>query len=48
MSEGLDVRAPNRVDDRLYNRILWLMLKTEVPQPMAQSRAALHALQASE
>jgi hypothetical protein len=48
MSEGLDLSAPDRVDDQLYNRILWLMLKGEVPQPIAQSHAALHALQSSK
>ncbi len=26
MSEGLDLSAPDRADDQLYNRILWLML----------------------
>ncbi|MFZ3266266.1 MAG: bifunctional YncE family protein/alkaline phosphatase family protein [Terriglobales bacterium] len=48
MSEGLDLSAPDCVDDQLYNRILWLMLKAEVPQPIAQSHAALHALQSSK
>jgi len=48
MSEGLDLSAPDRVDDQLYNRILWLMLKGEIPQPIAQSHAALHALQSSK
>jgi DNA-binding beta-propeller fold protein YncE len=48
MSEGLDLSAPDRVDDLLYNRILWLMLKGEASQPAAQSRAALHALQSSK
>jgi hypothetical protein len=27
MSEGLDLSAPDRVDDQIYNRILWFMLK---------------------
>ena len=48
MSEGLDLSAPDRVDDQLYNRVLWLMLKGEVPQPIAQNHAALHALQSSK
>jgi DNA-binding beta-propeller fold protein YncE len=48
MSEGLDFSAPDRVDDQLYNRILWLMLKSDVPPPLAQSHAALHALQSSK
>ena len=44
MSEGLDLSAPDRVDDQLYNRILWLMLKGEAPPPATQTHAALHAL----
>jgi hypothetical protein len=48
LSEGLDLSAPDRVDDQLYNRILWLMLKGDGPPPVAQRRAALHALQSSK
>jgi DNA-binding beta-propeller fold protein YncE len=48
MSEGLDLSAPDRVEDQLYNRILWLMLKGDIPPPVAQSHAALHALQSSK
>jgi hypothetical protein len=48
MSEGLDLSAPDRVDDQVYNRILWLMLKGDVPPLPAQSHAALHALQSSK
>src|SRR6266480_464477 len=48
LSENLDLSAPDRVDDQLYNRILWLMLKGDVPPPVAQSHAALHALQSSK
>ena len=48
LSESLDLSAPDRVDDQLYNRILWLMLKDDVPPPVAQSHAALHALQSSK
>jgi hypothetical protein len=47
MSEGLDLSAPDRVDDQLYNRILWLMLEGDFPEPVARSYAALHALQSS-
>jgi sugar lactone lactonase YvrE len=47
MSEGLDLSAPDRVDDQVYNRILWLMLKGDTPQPVALYRAPLHALAAS-
>jgi len=48
MSESLDLSEPDRVDDQLYNRILWLMLKGDVPPPVAQSHGALHALQSSK
>jgi DNA-binding beta-propeller fold protein YncE len=47
MSEGLDLSAPDRVDDQVYNRILWLMLKGDLPQPAVHNRAPLHALEAS-
>ncbi len=48
MSEGLDLSKPDRADDALYNRILWLMLKGDVPPPVARSFGALHAMQSSE
>jgi DNA-binding beta-propeller fold protein YncE len=48
MSEGLDLSAPDRADDQLYNRILWLMLKGDTRPPVAQSHAALPALQSSK
>ena len=47
MSEGLDLSAPDRVDDAVYNRILWMMLKGDAPQPAVRNRAPLQALQAS-
>jgi phospholipase C len=47
LSEGLDLSAPDRVDDQVYNRILWLMLKGDAPQPLVRNRAPLHALEAS-
>jgi DNA-binding beta-propeller fold protein YncE len=46
MSEGLDLSAPDRVDDQVYNRILWLMLKGGAP-PVARNHAPLHALESS-
>ena len=48
LSEILDLSAPDRVDDQLYNPILWLMLKGDVPLPSPRSHAALHALQSSK
>jgi len=47
MSEGLDLSAPDRVDDQVYNRILWLMLKGDAPQPVVRNSAPLHALETS-
>jgi hypothetical protein len=46
MSEGLDLSAPDRVDDSVYNRILWRMLNGDAPYPAARNRAPLHALEA--
>jgi DNA-binding beta-propeller fold protein YncE len=48
MSEGLDLSEPDRADDQLYNRILWMMLKSEAPPPVAQSHGALHVLLSSK
>jgi DNA-binding beta-propeller fold protein YncE len=45
MSEGLDFTAPDRVDDALFNNILWTMLKGSAPFPAASTRAPLHLLQ---
>jgi DNA-binding beta-propeller fold protein YncE len=48
LSEGLDLSAPDRVDDQLYNYILWVMLKGDEAPPAARSSAPLHALQSSQ
>src|SRR5271163_942068 len=47
MSDGLDLSAPDRVDDFVYNRILWLMMKGDAAYPAARNWAPLHALEAS-
>jgi hypothetical protein len=47
LSEGLDLSAPDRVDDQVYNQILWLMLKGDAPEPVVHNSAPLHALEAS-
>lgn len=47
MSEGLDLSAPDHVDDQVYNRLLWLMLKGDAPQPTVHNRSPLHTLAAS-
>ena len=48
LSEGLDLSAPDRIDDQLYNYILWVMLKGDEAQPAARASAPLHALQSSQ
>ena len=48
MSEGLDLTAADRSDDRLFNRILWLMLKQDNPEPSVGTKAPLHALQSGQ
>jgi hypothetical protein len=47
LSEGLDLSAPDRVDDQVYNQILWLMLKGDAPLPVPRSQAPMHALESS-
>ena len=45
MSEGLDFSAPDRIDDALFNRILWAMLKPAGTVPPVTNMAPVHALQ---
>ena len=47
MSEGIDLTKPDRVDDALFNQILWSMLKGDEPMPRAKSQAPLHLLEMS-
>jgi len=47
MSEGIDLSAPDRVNDALFNHILWLVVKGDLPSPVAQNKAPLHTLQLS-
>jgi hypothetical protein len=46
MSEGLDFSGPDRVDDAVFNNILWQMLKAPASFPVAPAKAPLHLLQA--
>jgi hypothetical protein len=39
LSERLDFSAPDRVDDALFNQILWGMLKGAQSPPPARTRA---------
>jgi phospholipase C len=45
--KGWTSAAPNRVDDQVYNRISWLMLKGDASPPVARNRAPLHVLLSS-
>jgi len=47
LSEGLDFSGPDRVNDAVFNNILWHMLKGPQPFPAAQVRAPLHLFQAA-
>jgi hypothetical protein len=47
MSAGLDFSAPDRVNDAVFNQILWLMLKGSDPVPPVQTKSPVHALQVS-
>jgi DNA-binding beta-propeller fold protein YncE len=47
MSEGIDLSAPDRVNDTLFNEILWLSIKGVTPVPVAQTRSPLHIMHLS-
>ena len=42
-SEGLDFSAPDRVDDTVFNQILWSMMKGSQSLPGTDAKAPLHA-----
>ncbi len=44
MSEGLDFSAPDRVNDAVFNHILWLMLKGNDSSPALHAQSPLHEL----
>ena len=47
MSEGLDLSAPDHVNDQLFNQILWLMLKGDQTPPAVAARSPLQTMQMS-
>ena len=47
LSVGLDLSQPDRVDDQLYNRLLWMMLKGDTPPAVTRNHAPLQSLQSS-
>jgi DNA-binding beta-propeller fold protein YncE len=44
MSEGLDFSKPDRVDDTVFNRILWRIMKGEEAFPVVGTRSPVHTL----
>jgi hypothetical protein len=42
MSDAFDFTAPDRGDDQMLNRILWLAVKGNEPPPITEARAPLH------
>jgi DNA-binding beta-propeller fold protein YncE len=46
-SSSLDFSAPDRVDDRVFNQILWSMVKGSQPLPETTAKAPLHAYSVS-
>ena len=44
MSQGLDLRAADRSDGALFNRVLWYMLKPDNANPSIGNKAPLHTL----
>ena len=42
-SARLDFSAPDRVDDAMFNQILWSMMKGSEPLPETEAKAPLHA-----
>jgi len=45
LSKHLDLSAPDRIDDALFNQILWAMLKPDQPMPRTESKAEVHLLE---
>jgi DNA-binding beta-propeller fold protein YncE len=47
LSQDLDFSRPDRVNDELFNRILWLMIKGDQAAPAVAAKAPLQLLQMS-
>ncbi|HLW53786.1 MAG TPA: bifunctional YncE family protein/alkaline phosphatase family protein [Candidatus Angelobacter sp.] len=45
MSEGLDLSAPDRINDDVFNHILWYIIKAESELPAIARKAPMHAMQ---
>src|SRR5205823_13044838 len=44
MSKGLDFSKPDRIDDDVFNRILWRMVKGDEAFPVVGAKSPMHAL----
>jgi len=47
MSKALDFSKPDRIDDDVFNRILWRMMKGDETFPVVGAKSPLHTLQMS-
>jgi DNA-binding beta-propeller fold protein YncE len=45
LSKDFDLSAPDRIDDALFNQVLWAMLKPDQPMPHPDTKATVHLLQ---
>jgi len=48
LSKNFDLTAPDRIDDALFNQILWAMLKPDQEMPRPETKATLHLLQITQ
>ena len=44
MSEGLDFTKPDRIDDNVFNRILWRIMRGDEAFPIVGTRSPVHTL----
>jgi hypothetical protein len=47
MSEGLDFTKPDRIDDGVFNRILWRIMRGDETFPVVGAKSPVHALEMS-
>jgi len=48
LSKNFDLTAPDRIDDALFNQVLWAMLKPNQEMPRPETKATLHLLQITQ
>ena len=44
MSKALDFSKPDRIDDDVFNHILWRMMKGDEAFPLVGAKSPMHAL----